>query len=91
MNRSIKFFIPVLLAVATYCSKPHLNIEKALVEKVLADFTEERIAYYLHGGAPKPNSEILEKTLSRHSLKLVEFKPALRRFYPEIFTRLLGT
>lgn len=89
MNRSIKFFIPVLLTVLVYCAKPHLNIEKALVEKVIADFTEDRIAYYLHGGSPKPNSEILEKTLSRHSLKLVEFKPALRRFYPEIHARLL--
>jgi hypothetical protein len=91
MNRSLKFLLfTASCAVALHCAKKPVNIEKPFVEQVVAEFTEERLAYYLHGGSPKPNSEILEKVLSRHSVKFFEFKPVLRRFYPEIHTRLLG-
>ncbi len=91
MNRNLRFVsLAVLFAAVLHCGKKPTNIEKPFVEQAIAEFTEERLAYYLHGGAPKPNSEILEKVLSRHSVKLFEFKPVLRRFYPEIHTRLLG-
>lgn len=90
MNRFRNWLPLLLLCGALACAKKNVNIEKALVEQVIGEFTEERLAYYLHGGAPKPNAEIMDKVLSRHSLKLFDFKPALRRFYPEIHTRLLG-
>ncbi len=79
----------LLLAVAG-CSRERINIEKPLVDKVLVEFTEERLAHYLKGGEPKSNSVILEKVLSRHSLRLIDFRPVLRRFEPQIEARIMG-
>ena len=78
------------LAGALSCAREKINIEKALVDKVIAEFTEERLAHYLRGGEPKANAAIFEKVLARHSLKLIDFRPAFRRFEPEIEARLLG-
>jgi hypothetical protein len=60
-----------------------------MVGKVIAEFTEARLAYYLNGGSPVTNAELLEKVLSRHSLRLIEFKPVLRRFEPQLEAKLL--
>ena len=72
------------------CTREKINIEKPLVDKVLVEFSEERLAHYLKGGEPKSNSVILEKVLSRHSLRLIDFRPVLRRFEPEIEARIMG-
>lgn len=88
MRLLINCFLVVLLAVA--CAKQPVNIEAALVDQVLSDFAVERFTHYLRGGAPKSNREILEKVLSRHSLRFAQFAPALRRFQPDIFDRLFG-
>lgn len=73
------------------CAREKINIEKTLVEKVVVEFTEERLAHYLKAGEPKTNASILEKVLSRHSLRLNEFSPAFRRFQPEICARIIGS
>jgi CRISPR/Cas system-associated protein Cas5 (RAMP superfamily) len=73
------------------CGRRVVNVEKTQVDKVIGEFTEERMYYYLRGGGAKSNADIMEKVLARHSLRLIEFRPALRRFYPEISTRLLGS
>ena len=91
MNRSSKVvLISFSLTMFIACGKKRVNIEKVFVDQVVTEFTEERLSHYLHGGAPKTNAEIMEKVLSRHSLKLIEFRPAFRRFSPEIEARLLG-
>lgn len=92
MNRCVRIFCFALAGFAALqCTKRRINIEKPFVEQVITEFTQERVAYYMHGGAPKPNAELMEKTLSRHGVKLFDFKPPFRRFYPEIYTRLLGS
>lgn len=73
------------------CTREKINIEKSLVEKVLVEFSEERLAHYLKGGEPKSNTVILEKVLGRHSLRLIDFRPVLRRFEPEIEARIMGS
>ena len=72
------------------CTREKINIEKPLVDKVLQEFSEERLAHYLKGGEPKSNTIILEKVLSRHSLRLMDFRPVLRRFEGEIEARIMG-
>jgi len=92
MNLCRRLLVVLLLGGALIaCGRRITNVEKAQVDKVIGEFTEERMYYYLRGGSAKSNAEILEKVLARHSLRLVEFRPAFRRFYPEVSTRLLGS
>lgn len=79
----------VFAMVAGSCARRQVNIDEALVSRVIAEFTEARLAYYLNGGSPVTNAELLEKVLSRHSLRLIEFKPVLRRFEPQLEEKLL--
>lgn len=77
------------LVFAVACAPRRVNIEAPLVQTVISEFTEARLAHYLHGGAPLSNAELLDKVLSRHALKLSEFKPVLRRFEPQLEAKLL--
>jgi len=91
MVRSISAFAALSLFFCfAGCTREKINIEKPLVDKVLVEFSEERLAHYLKGGEPKSNTVILEKVLSRHSLRLIDFRPVLRRFEPEIEARIMG-
>lgn len=91
MVRTINFSAALmLLLIVAGCARKKINLEKALIDKVLVEFSEERLAHYLKGGEPKSNAVILEKVLSRHSLRLMDFRPALRRFEPGIEARLMG-
>jgi len=83
-------FVSLITLVGSACGRKVINVEKELVDKVIAEFTEERLAHYLKGGEPKSNAIILEKVLQRHSLRLIEFRPAFRRFRPEIESQILG-
>lgn len=71
------------------CTQRNTNLDQALVGQIVQEFTDERAFYYLRGGAPKSNAEFFEKVLSRHSLRIAEFKPALSRYFPEIQQRVL--
>lgn len=82
--------IILALWILVACAKQPVNIEATLVDQVVSDFAVERFTHYLRGGAPKSNREILEKVLSRHSLRFSQFAPALRRFQPETFEKLFG-
>ena len=91
MVRSTSYSAALVLFLSfAACTREKINIEKPLVDKVLVEFSEERLAHYLKGGEPKSNSVILEKVLSRHSLRLIDFRPVLRRFEPEIEARIMG-
>ena len=91
MVRSTSYSAALVLFLSLAgCTREKINIEKPLVDKVLVEFSEERLAHYLKGGEPKSNSVILEKVLSRHSLRLIDFRPVLRRFEPEIEARIMG-
>lgn len=91
MPRSIKFiFIFATFVFVAGCAREKINIEKPLVDKVLIEFSEERMAHYLKGGEPKSNAVILEKVLGRHSLRMLDFRPVLRRFEPAIEARIMG-
>lgn len=91
MARSTNIFAAIALFLCfAGCKREKINIEKSLVDKVLIEFSEERLAHYLKGGEPKSNTVILEKVLSRHSLRLIDFRPVLRRFEPAIEARIMG-
>lgn len=81
--------LPVCLCLVSQCARRQVNIDEALVGRVIAEFTEARLAYYLNGGSPVSNAELMEKVLARHSLRLIEFKPVLRRFEPQLEAMLL--
>lgn len=91
MHHTIRFFLFVLtIAGTTVCGPRRVNIESTMVDQVISEFATERFVYYLRGGAPKSNREILEKVLARHSVRYTEFAAPFRRFQPEIFSRLVG-
>lgn len=91
MNLPSKFLLSLVAGagLAIHCSRRPLNIDQAMVTRVVSEFTEARLAYYLNGGSPVSNAELLEKVLARHSLRLIEFRPVLRRFEPQLETKLL--
>ncbi len=89
-RNSTWLLLAVLLLSGAACSKRKVNIESALVDQVIGEFATERFVHYVRGGAPRSNREILEKVLSRHSLRYTEFVAPFRRFQPAIFERLLG-
>ncbi len=97
MDRSISKHTMLACAAGAFsltlgaCTRAKINIEKSLVDKVLVEFSEERLAHYLKGGEPKSNTIILENVLGRHSLRLIDFRPVLRRFEPEIEARIMGS
>lgn len=90
MRRPINLLILVLLLASAHCARRPTNVESALVDQVIGEFAVERYAWYLRGGEPRSNREILEKVLSRHSLRYNEFAAPFRRFQPEIFGRVIG-
>ncbi len=85
-----KLICVALLALTTACAGRKTNIEKELVDQVIAEFTTERILHHLHGNGPRSNSDFLDRVLKRHSVRLIEFSPAFKRYAPEIHGRLLG-
>jgi|GEM_PF-2744265 len=92
MVRSTNILAALALALALgACTREKINIEQSMVEKVLVEFSEERLAHYLKGGEPKSNSVFMEKVLGRHSLRLKDFRPVLRRFRPEVEARIMGS
>ena len=91
MVRSTRLLAALAVLIAfSGCTREKINIEKSLLDKVLVEFSEERLAHYLKGGEPKSNTVFLEKVLGRHSLRLIDFRPVLRRFEPEIEARIMG-
>ena len=90
MRAPISYLFILVLAATAACNTRRINVEKELVDQVLTEFTTERILHHLHGNGPKSNAEIMERVLKRHSLRLIEFSPAFKRYLPEIHNRLLG-
>lgn len=67
------------------------DVDKALVDQVVTEFAVERFTWYLRGGEPKTNREILDKVLERHKVRYGIFAPAFERFDGAVFNRVLGT
>lgn len=70
------------------CAKKNVNIEKSWVDEAIAEFTEARIAHYLKGGAPISHAELFDRVLARRGLNFLEFRPALKRFEPQLEAKL---
>jgi len=90
MRAPTNILILLVVFASASCNARRTNIESELVDQILGEFTTERALHYLHGSGPKSNAEIMERVLKRHSLRLIEFSPALKRFQPQIFQGLLG-
>jgi hypothetical protein len=81
--------VAFLISTAT-CAPHKTNIEKGLVDEVINEFTRERMLHHLHGGGPKSNEDFFDRILKRHSLRMLDFAPAFKRFSPQIYNKLLG-
>ncbi|HMY11792.1 MAG TPA: hypothetical protein PKM44_16110 [Turneriella sp.] len=91
LQTSTLIAMTLVLLLAAGCGRRKVNIESALVDQVIGEFANERFVHYVRGGAPKSNRELLEKVLTRHSVRYTEFVAPFRRFQPEVFERLLGS
>jgi hypothetical protein len=92
MNLLTKFAIAGFIASLTLnCTKYRTNIDRSDMEEILVDFSETRLGHYLHGGSPVSNATLLEKVLARRQIKMVDFRPVLKRFEPEKDLALFGS
>ena len=86
-----KFLFVALSAFAIACAPRKTNVEKALVDQVITEFTYDRIMHHLRGNGPKSNEEFFDRVLKRHSVRMLDFSPAFKRYSPEVYSKLLGT
>jgi len=91
-NKS-KVVIGSILCMGLFACRPNakpVNISSEMIDKAINDFTVIRANHYLRSAKSLSNSDLLAQALDRQSLKLHEFIPAFRRFYPELSEKLLG-
>ncbi|MBV6493503.1 MAG: hypothetical protein LDLANPLL_01526 [Turneriella sp.] len=88
LSTKIIFTASIIFAACTQGRAP--VIDKAFIDTILGEFTEERARYYLLENKPRSNIEILEKVLERRGLNVRVFMPKLRHTYPGLAAQLSG-